>query len=255
MHRFLNPLLKDVVYKTQHDSAVQNKCLQYLQTLRTFQFDGFHTVFFGETNISEGMMTGEKLPQTSHLKNPVWTLIHAGSSKGWAPWKYRLILRDELPMVYQEDIFQELCASLRMSYGKCIIVVKEKMQTSPLMADHGDISFPDFSLVLDLHNTTHCLQVAKNHGHEVLSLPFYYSYLHPMDTVWSSLKWFIVNHRKQFSLLSLEKTYSYQCIYCSDMIAKGIERITPSKWKALTNRLWRWENHYLDRFSKNPLQQ
>ncbi|XP_029457609.1 protein FAM243A [Rhinatrema bivittatum] len=253
MHRFLNPLLKDVIYKSQHDSAVQKQCLQYLRKLRTFQFDGLQTIFLGETNISEGLMTGENFPHRSYLKQPMWTVIHAGSSKGWVPWKYRLILRDELPMNDQEEIFQELCASLRISYGNCVIVVKEKKQTSLLKAGHnpnyGDIRKAEFLPVLDLDSSTCYLQIAKVHGHEILSLPFYYSYLHPMDTAWSSVKWFIVNHRKRFSLLSHEKTYSYQCIYCSDMIAQGIERITPSKWKALTNRLWRWENHYLDKFS------
>ena len=94
-----------------------------------------------------------------------------------------------------------------------------------------------------------CPEAARTNGHELLVVLLSYNYLYPMDVAWSSLKWFIINNKKDFALRSVERTHSYRCVLFSDLIVKGIEKVTPNKWKVAINRVKRWENHYLDTLS------
>ncbi|XP_069493443.1 uncharacterized protein C21orf140 homolog [Ambystoma mexicanum] len=254
MVRYVNPLLRDIIYRMSNDSVAKNQCLQYLKALRRFQHDGHETIFFGETNIPESLITGEKLHQREILKYPTWSVVHAGGSQGWVPWKYRLFLRDELQMHPQEDIFHELCASLSENYGKCVIVMRDRKQPHSLWtkgeaANESNINEPSAEVVLDLANIKCTSQAAREYGHELLCLPPSYSYLYPLDTAWSTLKWFIINNRREFSLISSQSYGSYQYILLCDLIGRGIEKMTPFKWKVMTNKVRRWENHYLHKFS------
>ncbi|XP_026507510.1 protein FAM243A [Terrapene carolina triunguis] len=253
MYSFVNPLLKHIIHRSSFDTAARKQCLKYLKALRTLQFNGLNTIFLGETDISESLVTGEKILQEDSLNWPTWTLVHAASSQGWVPWRYRVLLRDELPMKQDEDIFQEFCDSLNKFYGKCIIVVREKRQPSVLQTKEPTaqekITHPQVPSVIYMSSIECCPQIAKANGHELLSVPLPYNYLHPMDVAWSSLKWFIINNRKEFCLRSIERTYSYRCILFSDLVEKGLEKMTPSKWKMATNKVRRWENYYLDTFA------
>lgn len=252
MHRIVNPLLKHIIHRTYLDPTLKKQCLEYLKTLRTLQFNGYNTIFLGETDILESLITGEKVPQEGTLNWPVWTVVHAASSQGWVPWKYRVFLRDDLPLTQQEDVFQELCDFLSVTYGKCAIVVKEKRSQrvkNEESSQEEEISEPRPASPLYLSSIKCCPEIAKATGHELLSVPFPYNYLHPMDTAWSSLKWFIISNRKDYSLKSIERTYSYQCILFSDLIGKGIEKMSPTKWKVAVGKVRRWENYYLDKFS------
>uniref|UniRef100_A0A8D0FAS0 Uncharacterized protein n=1 Tax=Strix occidentalis caurina TaxID=311401 RepID=A0A8D0FAS0_STROC len=56
---------------------------------------------------------------------------------------------------------------------------------------------------------------------------------------------FIIN-RKDFALRSIERTHSSRYILFSDSFVKGIEKMTPNKWKVVINRVKRLENYYLD---------
>ncbi|XP_053167834.1 uncharacterized protein C21orf140 homolog [Hemicordylus capensis] len=250
MYRIVNPLLKHIMHRSYLDATSKKQCLQYLKTLRTLQFNGYNTVFLGETDLSESLITGERVPQEDSQSWPVWTLVHAGNSQGWVPWRYRVFLRDDLPISQQEDVFQEFCEFLSITYGKCAIVVREKRQPKAKNEEPSQEKEPSEpqSLLL-LSSIKCCPEIAKATGHELLSVPFPYNYLHPMDAAWSSLKWFIINNRKDFSLKSLERTYSYQCILFSDLIGKGVEKFTPNKWKVAVSKVRRWENYYLDKFS------
>ncbi|XP_074014647.1 uncharacterized protein C21orf140 homolog [Numenius arquata] len=253
MQRFTNPLFRNVICRGCCDAASKRQCLQYLRALRTLQLKSFNTVFLGETDIPESLITGEKIAEEASLRWPVWTLVHAGSSQGWVPWRYKLLLRGDLPTHQQNGIFEELCDSLTASYGKCVIVIRDKRQRIHIGAKDGkETETGTLTPVPPAIHTSSiecCPKVARANGHELLVVPSSYNYLYPMDVAWSSLKWFIINNRKDFALRSIEKTHSYRCILFSDLIVKGIEKMTPNKWKVVTNRVKRWENYYLDTLS------
>lgn len=260
MHRIVNPLLKHIIHRSYFDATSRKQCLQYLKTLRTLQFNGYNTIFLGETDISESLLIGEKVPQEDNFNWPVWSVVHAGNSQGWVPWRYRIFLRDDLSLGQQEDVFQEFCDFLSITYGKCAIVVRAKRQPTVKKEEpnheeeeeeeeEGELSKHQCTSPLYLCSIKCCPEIATATGHKLLSVPFSYNYLHPMDAAWSSLKWFVINNRKEFSLTSLERTYSYQCILFSELIGKGIEKMNPSKWKVAVNKVRRWENYYLDKFS------
>ncbi|XP_078512076.1 uncharacterized protein C21orf140 homolog [Lissotriton helveticus] len=252
MFQIVNPLLKDIFYKMYNDTRMKKQCLQYLKTLRRLQFDGHQPIFFGESNISESLITGETLPLSENLRYPTWSIVHAGGSLGWVPWRYRLFLRDELPMSPREDIFHELCASLSETYGKCAIVMKEikqPLETNDQSANNSKEKELSKATVLNLANIKCTPQVAREYGHQLLSMPLAFSYLSPLDSAWSSLKWFIVNNRREYSLMSTQMIGSYQYILLSEMIGSGVDKMTPGRWRALTNKVRRWENHYLNKYS------
>ncbi|KGL98294.1 Uncharacterized protein ENSP00000386791 [Charadrius vociferus] len=253
MQCFANPLLRHVIRRGCCDAASKRQCLQYLRALRTLQLNSFNTVFLGETDIPESLITGEKIAEEASLRWPVWTLVHAGSSLGWVPWRYKLLLKGDLPNHQQNSIFQELCDSLTSSYGKCVIVTRDKRQTMRMGAKDSKEpetgTLPPVSPAIYTSSIKCCPEVARANGHELLVVPSSYNYLYPMDVAWSSLKWFIINNRKDFALRSVERTHSYRCILFSDLIVQGIEKMTPNKWKVVINRVKRWENYYLDTLS------
>ncbi|KFV73193.1 Uncharacterized protein ENSP00000386791 [Dryobates pubescens] len=253
MQHFTSPLLCHIIRRGCFDAASKRQCLQYLRVLRTLQHNGFNPVFLGETDIPESLITGEKTAEKTSLHWPVWTLVHAASHQGWVPWRYKLLLRVDLPTHQQNGIFQELCESLTTCYGKCVIVTRDKTQPMLAGAKEGKEpqmgTLPPVTPAICMSSIECCHEAARANGHELLVVPSRYSYLYPMDVAWSSLKWFIINNREDFALRSLESTYSYRCILFSDLIVKGIEKMTPNKWKVVFNRVKKWENYYLDTLS------
>ncbi|ELK38256.1 hypothetical protein MDA_GLEAN10011977 [Myotis davidii] len=205
MPRCAHPLFRNIVIRSPSDSIKRKQCLQYLKTLRALQFDGFTTVYLGETEIPESLATGEDFRGELCVPSPSWCVLHAGGSQGWVPWRYRVFLRDELSVRPEDGFFAEFCEVVRKTYGKCAIVVKD----------------------------------ARRPG----------ARLNPLDLAWSALKWFIINHRREFCLKSIDSLYTYQFLLLSDLISKGMESIGPSKWRTLINKVRRWENYYLGKFS------
>ncbi|XP_036736145.2 uncharacterized protein C21orf140 homolog [Manis pentadactyla] len=245
MPRFASPLLRNIITRNPFDNIKRKQCLQYLKTLRKLQYDGFKTVYFGETNIPESLVTGEDFSNGYFMQTPTWCIVHAGGIQGWVPWEYRMFLRDEL-CVKQDGLFFEFCDVLKKAYGKCAIVVKERrLQEMRPKESKVQVQTPS---VLNLTSIVCCPQVAKSCGHELLSLPSLYNHLNPLDIAWSSLKWFIINNRKKVCLQYIDSVYSYQYILFNDLISKGVERINPSKWKILVSQVWQWENYYLSKF-------
>ncbi|XP_046507457.1 uncharacterized protein C21orf140 homolog [Equus quagga] len=243
MPHFTNLLLRNIISRNLFDTTKRKQCLQYLKTLRMLQYDGFKTVYLGEAEIPESLVTGEDFNDGYYIQTPTWCIVHAGGSQGWVPWKYRMFLRDELCVKQEDNLFFEFCDAAKKAYGRCAIVVKERRLQDEMRPKE------DKESVINLTSIVCCPEVAKSCGHELLSLPSPYNYLNPLDTAWSFLKWFIINNRKEFCLQSIDSVYSYQYILLSDLISKGIDRINPSKWKTLTNKVRRWENYYLGKFS------
>ncbi|XP_062030905.1 uncharacterized protein C21orf140 homolog [Lepus europaeus] len=252
MRHFANPLLKTIIARSPFDSIRGKQCLQYLKTLRLLQCDGFRTVYFGETDIPESLVTGEDFSNGYFMQTPTWCIVHAGGGQGWVPWRYRMFLRDELGVKQEDSVFFEFCDVLKKAYGKCAIVVKERRRQDELRPQGNKDAEVQSHVPTASHLTSIacCPDVAKSYGHELLSLPSPYNYLNPLDSAWSSLKWFIINNRREFCLESNDNVYSYQYILFSDLISKGIERMSPSKWKTLTTKVRRWENYYLGKFSQ-----
>uniref|UniRef100_A0A8C6FT06 Chromosome 21 open reading frame 140 n=1 Tax=Moschus moschiferus TaxID=68415 RepID=A0A8C6FT06_MOSMO len=251
MPHFAKPLLTNIITRNLFHSIKKKQCLQYLQTLRTLQYDGFTTVYFGETHIPESLVTGEDFSDGCYVPTPAWCVVHAGGSQGWAPWKYRMFLRDELCIRQEDHLFLEFCDVVRKAYGKCAVVVKEGRRQHGTRPEEGrgtEVQ-ADVRSAVSLTSATCCPEAAKSYGHELLTLPSPYNYLNPLDSAWSSLKWFIINNRKEFCLQSVDGVYSYQYIFFSDLVSKGIERINLSKWRTITNKVRRWENYYLGKFS------
>lgn len=250
MPHFTNPLLRNIITRNPFDNIKRKQCLQYLKTLRKLQYDGFKTVYFGETNIPESLVTGEDFSNRYFMQTPTWCIVHAGGIQGWVPWKYRMFLRDELCIKQEDGLFFEFCDAVKKAYGKCAIVVKERrlqeeMRPKEDRESKVQVQTPS---VLNLTSVVCCPQVAKSCGHELLSLPSLYNHLNPLDIAWSSLKWFIINNRKEFCLQYIDSVYSYKYILFNDLISKGVERINPSKWKILVSQVRRWENYYLSKF-------
>lgn len=252
MPRFANPLLRNLVTRSPLDSHRRKQCLQYLKTLRTLQCGGFTTVYLGETEVSESLVTGEELSAGRLPPGPAWCIVHAGGGQGWVPWRHRLFLRDELCVRRDDSLFPEFCDVVRKAYGKCAIVVKERRRQDvarPKDADREPEAGTRVPSVVHLQSIECRREVARSCGHELLSLPPPSIYLNPLDSAWSSLKWFIINSRREFCLQSIGGIYSYQYILLGDLIGRGIERVTPSKWRALVGKARRWENYYLGKFS------
>ncbi|KAM7128348.1 LOW QUALITY PROTEIN: uncharacterized protein C21orf140 homolog [Ciconia maguari] len=250
MQRFANPFLRHIIHRGWFDAASKRQCLQYLRALRTTQLNSFNTLFLGETDIPESLTTGEKIAKEASLCWPVWTLVHAGSSQGWVPWRYKLLLRGDPHQ--QNGILQELCDSLTTSYGNCAIVMRDKTPMCVGAKDGKELETGILQPVppeVYMSHTECCPEVARANGHELLVVPSSYNYLYPMDVTWSSLK-FVINNRKDFALRSIERTHCYRCILFSDLIVKGIEKMTPNKWKVPINRVKRWRTTTLTHFLK-----
>ncbi|XP_028359711.1 protein FAM243A [Phyllostomus discolor] len=252
MPRFPNPLLRHLAARSPLDGHKRKQCLQYLRTLRALQYDGFTTVYLGETEVSESLVTGEEPSQGRLPPGPAWCVVHAGGVQGWVPWRHRLFLRDELCVRRDDGLFPEFCDAVRKAYGKCAIVVKERRRQQDAARPREDRE-PEARArapsVIPLRSIECRLEVARSCGHELLALPPLSVYLSPLDAAWSSLKWFIINSRREFCLQSIGGIYSYQYILLGDLIGRGIERVTPSKWRALVSKVRRWENYYLGKFS------
>ena len=162
-----------------------------------------------------------------------------------------MFLRDELCIKQEDNLFFEFCDVVKKAYGKCAIVVKERRRQDETRPKEGKETEAQAHVpsVVNLTSVTCCPEVAKSYGHKLLTLPSPYNYLNPLDSAWSSLKWFIINNRKEFCLQSVDGAYSYQYLLFSDLISKGVERINLSKWRTITNKVRRWENYYLGKFS------
>ncbi|XP_007667929.1 protein FAM243A [Ornithorhynchus anatinus] len=240
MIRQATPLLKHIIFRSHFDAAGRQRCLRYLKTLRSLRADGYETVFLGETDLSEALVTGDGAG--AGPRGPTWSVVHGGSHRGWVPWKYRLFLRDELCREREEGLFDEFCDALTAAYGKCAIVVRERRPPGP----PGEGAAP----VLGSPSISCCPDVARAKGHELLALPAQYGYLSPLDTAWATLRWFILHNQREFSLRSAaDATYAYQFVFFSDLVGKGIERMSPGRWKTAAGKVRRWESYYLGRFS------
>ncbi|XP_067852839.1 uncharacterized protein C21orf140-like [Heptranchias perlo] len=240
------------MYSNEISSPGRHQCVQYLKTLRNFQNDGLYTVYLGETHISENLITGDISYGVVNLKSPSegLTLIHAGGVRGWVPWQYRVFFQSQelwtspKTIGANEEVFKELCQVLRKSYGNCTVVIRPKQWISP-QKPKIQIAPSQSSLTIQMTNISCCPKIARCYGHELLNFPPSYPHLSPLESAWSSLKWAIINNRKDFTVTTFPKINDYKCIHLKALIENGIEGVTPYKWKTSFSRVKKWENRYL----------
>ncbi|XP_078068173.1 uncharacterized protein C21orf140 homolog [Mustelus asterias] len=270
MQIFIKLLLRSKIYSNEIRNTRRYQCLQYLKTLRNFQNDGLYSVYLGETHISENLMTGDISYSVAKSKSPLegLTLMHAGGVRGWVPWQYRVFYQSQElwtspdTIGVKEEVFKGLCQVLRTSYGKCTVVIKPKdWVASSGLGHHNPTNEPSeipaqkpevirnallqSSSTIQMTNVSCCPKIARYYGHELLYLPPSYPHLSPLESAWSSLKWAIINNRKDFTVTSFPKIHDYQCIDLKALIENGIEGVTPHKWKTSFSRVKKWENRYL----------
>ncbi|XP_072363806.1 uncharacterized protein C21orf140 homolog [Scyliorhinus torazame] len=269
MQIFIKLLLRSK-YSNEISNSRSHQCLQYLKTLRNFQNAGLYTVYLGETHLSENLITGDISHSVAKSKSPLegLTLMHAGGVRGWVPWQYRAFFQSQelwtspKAVGAKEEVFKELCQVLRKSYGKCAVVIKPKDWVSssgfkqqnpaddpsempPQKPEDIQNALLQSSSTTQTSNMYCCPNVARYYSHELLYFPPSYPHLSPLESAWSSLKWTIINNRKDFTVTSFPKIHDYKCIYLKMLIENGIEGVTPHKWKTSFSRVKKWENRYL----------
>ncbi|XP_043561241.1 protein FAM243-like [Chiloscyllium plagiosum] len=268
MPNFTKLLLRSKMYSNELSSLRRHQCLQYLKTLRNFQNDGLYTVYLGETHVSENLITGDIFCSIVKSKSPSegLTLIHAGGARGWVPWQYRVFFQSREQWTSpktigtKEEIFKELCQVLSKSYGKCTVVIKPKQSvissglkhytddSSEILPQKTDViqNVPlQTSSTIQIDNISCCPKIAQNYGHELLYFPPSYPHLSPLESAWSSLKWTVINNRKDYTATAFPNISDYQCIHLKALIENAIEGVTPYKWKAAFSRVKKWENRYI----------
>ncbi|MGH0148464.1 UNVERIFIED_CONTAM: hypothetical protein FKN15_022271 [Acipenser sinensis] len=228
----------------------KNQCDVYIKDLRRLQQDKFYTVYLGGTDISEGLVTGEfPEPSSSKVVN-AWSMMHAGGSRGWVPWNYKLMFKTDLFLWNpSSEIFQELCVSLSNSYGKCVIVAKPvnaAMETNGSFMTATEQHHRPSSPVL-VNFMSCCPLVAQSHGHEFFCLPSHCGHLSPLDTAWSALKWCTAKNRHEYTTKHFGKESLCKSILFKDLIETGMKQMTASKWETATSRVQKRENYYLNR--------
>ncbi|XP_007892512.1 protein FAM243-like [Callorhinchus milii] len=266
MRIFIN-LLRAKVCVSDVISPGRRQCLQYIRTLRALQSEGLYTVYLGETPLPESLLIGDVSPQPASSRGPAeqgLMLVHAGGMRGWVPWNYRVFFGcQELWPVPEtvgnagERLFPEFCHALRSSYGRCAVVVRTNQRLPSLGTKRNHLATA--SLELPQHppgdgqgcppqptpTITYCPQIANSYGHQLLWLPSHHPHLSPLEAAWATLKWTIINNRKQFTISAVPTVTGYRCINVKALMEAAVEAVSHSKWRLSISRVKRWENHYL----------
>ncbi|XP_062333104.1 uncharacterized protein C21orf140 homolog [Osmerus eperlanus] len=251
MHLRLRKLLQLMWNRTTNSSS---QCTPYIRDIRKLQSNGFYRVYVGETDIPESLITGDSIRPTSMNiteNRQTWSILHAGGHKGWVPWNYKLLFHCNgvSPIKPSAEIFEELCYSLRENYGKCAIVVNPHNSRASMrgyawgswMTLHHLPSGPvEFTLI------TCCPSVARSYGHELLQLPFQCAHLSPLNSAWSTVKWFANNNRGKYSETVYDHDTRHKFVYWIELMEGALKIMTKRKWEEAGSRVWKNESVYLN---------
>lgn len=231
------------------------QCTDFIKEIRKHQSNGYYRVYLGETEIPEYLMTGEitSASLNDEPRKHTWSLIHAGGVRGWVPWNYKLLFHLNTGILdASEGMFQELCSTLTECYGRCAIVVDpqswRRPRRYPSSLCHQTPTSP-----VDLLPMRCCPKEAQEHGHELLQLPFQCAHLNPLNSAWSTMKWFAVNNRGKYSEAIYDKDTVQKYIFCSELIEGSLRKMTKRKWEEAMSRVWKNENYYLNDNNLKPL--
>ncbi|KAL2077457.1 hypothetical protein ACEWY4_026961 [Coilia grayii] len=225
------------------------QCTDFIKDIRQLQSNGFYRVYLGETEIPEYLLTGEITSANINYdsRKHTWSIIHAGGVRGWVPWNYKLLFHLNFrSMAPSEDIFQDFCITLSECYGRCAIVVDPQNWRTPRRY-HSPIScHRPLSSPVDLLPVRCCPKVAQEHGHELIQMPFQCAHLNPLNSAWSTVKWFAVNNRGKYSEAIYDKDTVQKYILCTELIEGSLRKMTKRKWEEAMSRVWKNENYYLN---------
>ncbi|CAB1324931.1 unnamed protein product [Coregonus sp. 'balchen'] len=231
-----------------------HQCVPYIRDIRQLQSEGFYRVYVGETEIPEGLITGDisTVTDTSSSRH-TWSVIHAGGQRGWVPWNYKLLFHCSGVSSLQPsgEIFEELCGSLRENYGKCAIVVNNQSWRSPRKGNGCNYVFAGYvhhlpEAPVDLMPMTCCPAAARAYGHELIQIPFQCAHLSPLNSAWSTVKWFATNDRGKYSEAIYDRDTLHKYIYWNELMEGALKKMTNRKWEEALSRVRKNENHYLN---------
>lgn len=241
LHRLLQRM-----WKRKNNNGPQ--CTDFIREIRKLQSNGCYTVYIGETEIPEYLITGD-ITSASGNDQPrehTWSIIHAGGVKGWVPWNYKILFHlNSSSLDPSEDIFQEFCSTLTDHYGKCAIVIDPQSWRTPRRYPSSSSCHQPPSSPVNLLPMRCCPKVAQEHGHELLQLPFQCAHLNPLNSAWSTMKWFAVNNRGTYSEAIHDKDTVHKFIFCPELIEGSLKKMTKRKWEEAMSRVWKNENYYL----------
>ncbi|KAM6953193.1 uncharacterized protein C21orf140 homolog [Aplochiton taeniatus] len=228
------------------------QCSPYIHDIRQLQCDGFYKVYVGQTELPECLFTGDvsmALPATK--KQNTWSITHGGGQRGWIPWNYRLLFHPcngYPPIKSSGEVFEELCISLKDTYGKCAVVVNTQSWRSQIHSCNSGSSGTFYHLPsgpIELTPMVCCPAVARMYGHELLQLPFQCAHLSPLNSAWSVVKWFATNNRGKYTEAIYDRDTLHKVIYWTELIEGALKKMTKRKWDTVNSRVCRSENYYL----------
>ncbi|XP_063045694.1 uncharacterized protein C21orf140 homolog [Engraulis encrasicolus] len=224
------------------------QCTEFIKDIRQLQSNGFYRVYLGETEIPEYLITGEITSASIHDENRrhTWSVIHAGGVRGWVPWNYKLLFHlNSRSLEPSEDIFQEFCVTLAESYGRCAVVVDPQSWRTPRRYPSTGTGHNPPSSPIDLLPMRCCPKVAEEFGHKMIQLPFQCAHLNPLNSAWSTVKWFAVNNRGKYSEAIYDRDTVQKYIFCTELIDGSLRKMTKRKWEEAMSRVWKNENYYM----------
>ncbi|XP_066505718.1 uncharacterized protein C21orf140 homolog [Hoplias malabaricus] len=241
--------LQNMLLQMWHRIRSDSQCTAYIQQLQKFESNGFYKVYAGETQIPESLITGEIASEWAGLRSPCsWSIIHAGGSRGWVPWNYKLkFCSDGTPQKPNPFIFQELCSTMRTTYGKCVIITSPQtwQGMEELNYERPLYHFP-LSSVNHLHMKCSPL-IAQAYGHELLQLPYKYGHLNLLNSAWWTVNWFILNHREEYLHTYYYKNNLHKFIIVPELINGALNEMTLRKWEKASAKVLKEEQAHLNK--------
>ncbi|XP_058252407.1 uncharacterized protein C21orf140 homolog [Hemibagrus wyckioides] len=202
----------------------------YLGELQKLQNSGYYTVYVGKTELSERHFYGDVQRLNAGQKHqPTWSIIHAGGELGWVPWNYKLYFYlSGTVLKPDKELFSELCSELNDHYGSCAIILNPYiMRRRQILGNE----MPVYSTApVELLPMTCCPKVAQDHGHKMLHIPMHYAHLSPLNTAWSTVKWFMTNNRDNYTDVYSYRGVLHKVIRVNELVDKSLNEMTQRKW-------------------------
>lgn len=164
--------LRNIITRNLFNSIKKKQCLQYLQTLRTLQYDGFTTVYFGETDIPESLVTGEDFSDGYYMPTPTWCVVHAGGSQGWVPVEISNVPKGwVMHQTGRQPLWVLWCGKEGLRQVRLLWSGRRRQdETRPKEGKEIEAQ-AHVPSVVNLTSVTCCPEVAKSYGHKLLTLP------------------------------------------------------------------------------------